>query len=206
MNSSAITTSSILFALVALFSASSGVNGQYSALFGNDADDAVSNSTEIVDVEIDDEEEDGEETCKSITSILCTEGNNLNALCEAISISELNDDLAEDAWTIFAPNDEAFQALGRDNLDSLVFGNNTVALTDLLLFHIIPGVSLTSDLLPCEAGDNLSVMANGEDSRTICNGRSPPYAMEQRGQYNDKEDAPAFLETDIVACNGVVSN
>jgi hypothetical protein len=78
-----------------------------------------------------------------------------------------------------------------------------IPLTDLLLFHIVPGVSLTSDLLPCEAGNNLLEMANGKDSRTLCTGKTSP--IEQRGQFNDKADAPAFIDTDIVACNGVVS-
>jgi len=182
MNSSALTTSSILLALVALLSAPTVVSGLL---------DEDSNSTEIPT-----------ETCESITAILCTEGNNLNALCEAVAISDLSDDLAEDAWTIFAPTDDAFEALGRDNLDSLVFGNDTVALTDLLLFHIVPGVSLTTDLLPCEAGNNLLEMANGRDSRTLCTGKITP--IEQRGQFNDKADAPAFIDTDIVACNGVI--
>ena len=141
--------------------------------------------------------------CLTITDIICTEGINLNALCEAITITELNDDLDEDAWTVFAPIDDAFEGLGRDNLDSLVFGNDTVALTDLLLFHIVPGVSLTSDLLPCEAGNNLLEMANGEDSRTLCENKATP--IEQRGQFNDKEDAPKFVDMDIMACNGVVS-
>ena len=141
--------------------------------------------------------------CLTIADIICTEGINLNALCEAITITELNDDLDEDAWTIFAPTDDAFEGLGRDNLDSLVFGNDTVALTDLLLFHIVPGVSLTSDLLPCEAGNNLLEMANGEDSRTLCENKVTP--IEQRGQFNDKEDAPKFVDMDIMACNGVVS-
>jgi uncharacterized surface protein with fasciclin (FAS1) repeats len=167
-----------LLALVVLFSAPFVATGQ---------DD---NSTDV--------------ECSSITDILCTPGAGLKAICEAIEISELNDDLAEDSWTIFAPTDEAFMALGRENLDSLVFGNDTVPLTDLLLFHVFPGVGLTSDLLPCEAGNNLLEMANGKDSRTLCTKGVTP--IEQRGQYNDKQDAPKFMETDILACNGVVSS
>jgi len=144
-----------------------------------------------------------ETKCRSITDILCERGAGLRALCEAISISGLNDDLEDDFWTIFSPTDEAFEALGRKNLDYLVFGNNTVPLTDLLLFHIYPGVSLTKDLLPCEAGNNLLEMANGEDSRTICDRNVGPII--QKGAFNDRDDAPRFIEMDIMACNGVVS-
>ena len=180
------TTSSIFLALVVLLSAPFAVIGQFFQV-RLDSNETVAPTV----------------PCKSITDILCEPGAGLKALCEAISISELNDDLDEDYWTVFSPTDEAFEALGRDNLDSLVFGNDTVPLTDLLLFHIVPGVSLTSDLLPCEAGLNLLDMANGDESRTLCFGGIP---TAQKGEWNDRESAPAFLEMDIMACNGVVSN
>ena len=183
MSYSAITKSSILLALVAILSAPNAVMGQ----LVEEGDVFDTNTTD----------------CQTIADIICTEGLNLNALCEAITITELDDDLGEDAWTVFAPTDLAFEALGRDNLDALVMANDTVALTDLLLFHIVPGVSLTSDLLPCEAGNNLLEMANGEDSRTLCEAKVTP--VEQRGHFNDKADAPKFVDMDIMACNGVVS-
>ena len=189
-NSAFTMTSTIILVLGVLLAAAPSANGQVGQiLFDAVADD--SNSTET------------EPSCQSIADILCSEGANTKALCEAISISELNDDLSEDSWTIFAPTDEAFEALGRDNLDSLVFGNDTIPLVDLLLFHIVPGVAITSDMLPCVAGENLIEMANGDDSRTICEGGVTP--VEQRGKYNDKADAPAYIERDIEACNGVVS-
>ena len=187
MQSRLFTTRSFLLALVALVSISSIANGQTDSesLFDTD-----SNSTD----------------CESITDILCNGEEDLSALCEAVSISELHDDLDEDTWTIFAPTNDAFEAIGRDNLDSFVLANDTVPLTDLLLFHIVPGVALTSVLLPCEAGKNLLEMANGEDSRTLCLNRMDPVEpIQQRGRFNDKSDAPAFVEMDIQACNGVVS-
>jgi len=109
-----------------------------------------------------------EESCSSITDIICADNAGLNAVCEALLITELADDLSGDTWTVFAPIDDAFEVLGRDNLDALVFGNSTVPLTDLLLFHVIPGQSLTSADLPCVAGQNLVEMANGFSTRTIC--------------------------------------
>mmetsp|Transcript_11994 Transcript_11994/g.34363 ORF Transcript_11994/g.34363 Transcript_11994/m.34363 type:complete len:362 (-) Transcript_11994:219-1304(-) len=139
-------------------------------------------------------------TCSTITDIICDEPN-LNAVCEAISMSELDDDLNEDTWTVFVPTDDAFEALGRDNLDFMVLGNDTVPLTDLLLYHVVPGVSLTSDLLPCQAGLNLIEMANGEDTRTKCTAKIP---TAQKGVLNSKDDPPNIVESDIIACNGVV--
>lgn len=177
---------SILLALVGLLSAPSAVTCQM---------EFDGNSTDI-------EETAAPTECASISDILCADGSGLVAICEAVGLSGLTDDLDDDMWTIFAPIDSAFEALGRDNLDSLIFGNDTIPLTDLLLFHIVPGVSLTSDLLPCEAGNNLLEMANGEDSRTLCVDKVRP--VEQRGKANNKEDAPKFIEMDIMACNGVV--
>ena len=174
---------SFLLALVVLVSASAVV-------LAEDSNATDINSTTTISA------------CSTITEIICDEKSNLNAVCEAIGISELDDDLEQDTWTVFVPTDDAFEALGRDNLDSMVFGNDTVPLTDLLLFHIVPGVALTSDLLPCQAGENLLEMANGYDSRTKCEGGIPTV---QKGSLNSKADSPRIIEADIAACNGVVS-
>eukprot|EP00532_Pseudo-nitzschia_australis_P003110 CAMPEP_0168185936 /NCGR_PEP_ID=MMETSP0139_2-20121125/14131_1 /TAXON_ID=44445 /ORGANISM="Pseudo-nitzschia australis, Strain 10249 10 AB" /LENGTH=370 /DNA_ID=CAMNT_0008107843 /DNA_START=197 /DNA_END=1309 /DNA_ORIENTATION=+ len=146
-------------------------------------------------------QDDNSTACSTIAEIICDEKANLNAVCEAIIISELDDDLEQDTWTVFVPTDDAFEALGRDNLDSMVFGNDTVPLTDLVLFHVVPGVALTSDLLPCQAGVNLLEMANGHDSRTKCEGGIPTF---QKGPLNSKADPPQIIDADIAACNGVV--
>ena len=209
MNNSFMTTSMVLLALVALLFVPAVVNaGEFipTEFFGPD-DDTATSSIEAASSDNDDNDNSNStssSSCASITAIVCHDDSNLKALCEAIGISELNDDLNEDTWTIFAPTDEAFEALGRNNLDSLVFGNDTVPLTDLLLFHVVPGLALTSDMLPCEAGNNLVEMANGETSRTICL-KGDIFPSVQRGPSNNKTDPPMIIESDIVACNGVVS-
>ena len=146
-------------------------------------------------------------TCTPITDILCNDEDNnysTKAVCEAIKISELDDDLNEESWTIFAPNDKAFEKLGRQNLDYLVFNtSDTVPLVDLLLFHVIPGIGLSANELPCVAGSNLIEMANGEDSRTLCRRKDTPYA--QKGRYNTDDALPNIISANIQACNGVVS-
>ena len=146
-------------------------------------------------------------TCTPITDILCNDEDNnysTKAVCEAIKISELDDDLNEETWTIFAPNDKAFEKLGRQNLDYLVFNtSDTVPLVDLLLFHVIPGIGLSANELPCVAGSNLIEMANGEDSRTLCRRKDTPYA--QKGRYNTDDALPNIISANIQACNGVVS-
>jgi uncharacterized surface protein with fasciclin (FAS1) repeats len=76
----------------------------------------------------------------------------------------LDDDLASDQWTVFAPTNEAFAMLGQANID--YFYNDTAAFTDLLLYHVVAGEALQSSDLPCPAGSNLVSMANGQNSRT----------------------------------------
>jgi desulfoferrodoxin (superoxide reductase-like protein) len=84
-------------------------------------------------------------------------------LCDALSLAGLEDDLSSDEWTVFAPTDLAFEALGIDNIHYL--WNDTVALTQLLLFHVVPSAMRSSEFV-CEAGINLITMANGLQTRT----------------------------------------
>jgi len=177
------------------------VNGQTTV------DDTSSNCTTITDIVCNNYDQDGENAADGAGVY------QLAALCEAITIGELEDDLKEETWTLFAPNDDAFQALGRKNLDSFVFGNwNTTnnvadntdnALTELLLFHLVgDNQALAASELPCVAGSNLITMANGENSRTQCEKKTIP--VSQRGQYNDKTNPPKIIRSDIQACNGIV--
>jgi hypothetical protein len=67
-------------------------------------------------------------------------------------------------WTLFVPNDDAFDDLG-NTLDDL---SNDDA-KKLILFHFVKGKVLHAEELPCTTGDNLSEMANGIDTRTLMN-------------------------------------
>jgi uncharacterized surface protein with fasciclin (FAS1) repeats len=126
-------------------------------------------------------------------------GGRTATFCDALEITGLNEQLESDVWTVFAPTDDAFAALGDDNLAYLY--NDTATLTDLFLFHVIPGVELSSSDLPCVAGSNLLTMANGDDTRTLCVMGKPTY---QKGTANPADAKPAFLTTDIVTCDGVI--
>jgi uncharacterized surface protein with fasciclin (FAS1) repeats len=85
-------------------------------------------------------------------------------LCDAIQMTGLDADLSMDEWTIFAPTDLAFEeTMGEDNFNW--FMNNTNALTQLLLFHVVPTPMLSLDFV-CQQGTNLMTMANGDQSRT----------------------------------------
>jgi len=176
-----------LLGLTTMMLSTSGVNGQTS--------DTTTTDTTITT------DSNSNSNCTTITDIVCNSDDNddfsLKALCEAITISELEDDLNEDTWTLFAPNDDAFEALGRQNLDSYVFGNgngnnnntdNDNTLTELLLFHLVAGSTkaLSANELPCVAGSNLITMANGEDSRTMCEKKDYTCLSKRTIQFRNK--------------------
>lgn len=47
-------------------------------------------------------------------------------------------------------------------------------------------------------------MANGRDSRTICDNNQNPTIMWQRGAANVDSALPQIISGDIKACNGVI--
>lgn len=52
----------------------------------------------------------------------------------------------EDKFTVFAPTDEAFAALGEDTLKELLKPENKDKLISILTYHVVPGVVKSSDL------------------------------------------------------------
>uniref|UniRef100_UPI00313B59E3 fasciclin domain-containing protein n=1 Tax=Crocosphaera sp. Alani8 TaxID=3038952 RepID=UPI00313B59E3 len=52
----------------------------------------------------------------------------------------------EQEFTVFAPTDEAFAALGEENLEKLLKPENKEKLTAILTYHVVPGVYKSGDL------------------------------------------------------------
>jgi uncharacterized surface protein with fasciclin (FAS1) repeats len=78
--------------------------------------------------------------------------------------------------------------------------NDTVAMTNLLLFHVVPGEILFSADLEC---DGFLEMANGDLSETIC--AQNDTAFSQVGEGNSDADTyPDIVQVDLEACNGVI--
>jgi uncharacterized surface protein with fasciclin (FAS1) repeats len=97
--------------------------------------------------------------------------------------------------TLFVPNDDAFDDLG-NALDDLSDDDAK----KLVLFHFVKGKALHAEDLPCIAGENLIEMANGIDTRTLCD-KYGPVGQKGGGNMNGPAD---FVEVDIETCNGVV--
>ena len=102
--------------------------------------------------------------------------------------------MSKGKWTLFVPNDDAFDDLG-NTLDDL---SNDDA-KKLILFHFVKGKVLHAADLPCITGDNFAEMANGIDTRTLCDEYSP---VGQKGGGNINGPA-GFVEVNIETCTGV---
>jgi uncharacterized surface protein with fasciclin (FAS1) repeats len=71
---------------------------------------------------------------------------NLTRLAEAISVAGLYDTLNTGGpYTVFAPSDDAFDALGNDTVNQLM--NETDNLTMVLQYHVVAGEYTSVDLI-----------------------------------------------------------
>jgi hypothetical protein len=144
-------------------------------------------------------------TCStSLVDVVCGR-DGFSTLCTIlILMGELDRSLPEitrSNFTLFAPNNEAFDRLGDDTIDYLLQPVQHNLLESILLFHFVPDLVLSLTELNCEAGPNsLLSMSNGYESRTVC---KPPFTY-QKGAGNEPESRrPEIIEADIMdACNG----
>ena len=99
--------------------------------------------------------------------VLAQGERNLSTLVEAVTAAELVDTLkAEGPYTVFAPNNKAFAALGQEQLSELLQPENRDQLKSILTYHVVPG-ELTADRLKdgqqleTVEGQSLTVSING---------------------------------------------
>ena len=81
-----------------------------------------------------------------------------SSLVAAVTAADLAETLSgEGPFTVFAPTDEAFAALPEDTLNFLLSEEGKEQLTEILLYHVVPGKVMSGDL----AGQELSVATAG---------------------------------------------
>jgi transforming growth factor-beta-induced protein len=126
----------------------------------------------------------------------------LSILCTALQATELDAVLNQAGpFTVFAPTDDAFLALGQNTVAALLEESvGLKSLTDILLYHVVPNDSVLADDLVCLGKLE---MANGEATRTLCHSRSG--RTFQIGYGNSLRNYPEIVDSDIRdTCNGVV--
>ena len=82
-------------------------------------------------------------------------------LLTALDATGLDDTLSDESqtFTVFAPTDEAFEALGQETIDGLLGDPDT--LSDILLYHVIAGQAVDAETALSLAGTTVG-MANGD--------------------------------------------
>jgi len=99
--------------------------------------------------------------------------------------------------TVFAPTDAAFTALGEETLNAVLADQEL--LTSILLFHAVPGVYMSSDVVAAfEAND-------GAFSLPSAQGQYIDFKMDDMGVITVNGNATLVMDMlDIEAANGVI--
>ena len=105
----------------------------------------------------------------------------LEELCGLIETLDAVDTLNsnETAFTLFAPTNEALEAVA-----DVVSDIDSDKLEEIVLYHVTAGAVYAADLV-CEAGENLVLMANMKESRTLCDKEEAYY---QKGKGNARDE------------------
>jgi uncharacterized surface protein with fasciclin (FAS1) repeats len=129
----------------------------------------------------------GAQDCQSIVDIAA--GNDdFSTLVTALTAADLVDALSGDGpFTVFAPTNDAFAKIDADTLNNLLLPESKAALTNILLYHVVPRKILSTDL-----EDHTRILTlQGTTVRV----RTDPVVKINRS---------AVTTADIIACNGVI--
>jgi len=125
----------------------------------------------------------------TIVDIAIADGR-FNTLVAAVQAAELVDTLkGEGPFTVFAPTDDAFATLPAGTLDSLLLPENKQALTDILLYHVVSGKVMASDVV------------NLTSAPTVL-GKDITISIKDGNVYLN--DTIQVIITDVEASNGVI--
>lgn len=97
-------------------------------------------------------------------------------LVSAVKAAELVDTLkGQGPFTVFAPSDEAFAKLPPGTLDKLLNEPGRKTLKGILLYHVVPGKVMASDVVKLDSarsagGQNIAIQV--QDGKVMLNGRT----------------------------------
>ncbi|MEM6445068.1 MAG: fasciclin domain-containing protein [Cyanobacteria bacterium J06642_2] len=110
-----------------------------------------------------------------------------NTLTQALEAADLVETLqSAGPFTVFAPTDEAFEALPEGTLEDLLLPENKEQLVQILTYHVVPGAVQSGDLVDGDV--------------TTVEGSAIAVTTGDRVTINDAE----VLQPDIDASNGVI--
>jgi uncharacterized surface protein with fasciclin (FAS1) repeats len=122
---------------------------------------------------------------------IAVEDGRFTTLVAAVQAAGLVDTLkGEGPYTVFAPTDEAFAALPAGTVEGLLA--DIPALTDILLYHVVPGKVMAADV----------VGLDGQSAETALAGKSIDIKLDMGNVYLN-ENVKVII-TDIETSNGVI--
>jgi uncharacterized surface protein with fasciclin (FAS1) repeats len=117
---------------------------------------------------------------------------NFTTLAAALSAADLVKALkAEGPFTVFAPTDEAFEALPEGTLDNLLKPENKAQLQSILKYHVVSGKAMASDVTGMDAAETLQ-------------GQSIQFQVQDGTVTLSGENQATVTTADIAASNGVI--
>lgn len=163
---------------------------------GDDDTDATTETeatTEATDEEMDEEMEESTDDSEAMDEEpgtivdVASANEDFSTLVTAVQAADLVDTLSsEGPFTVFAPTNEAFEALPEGVLDALLLEENVDVLTSILTYHVIEG-EVTSD------------QVTDGDVATV-EGQSITLSTEDGVMVNDA----TVVIADVDASNGVI--
>ena len=114
------------------------------------------------------------------------QAGSFNTLVTAVKEAGLVETLKGDGpFTVFAPTDEAFAKLPREQLDALLADKE--ALTAVLTYHVVPGKVMASDVVKLSSAETVQGQSIAIDATD-----------------GVKVNGATVIKTDIVTSNGVI--
>ncbi len=126
--------------------------------------------------------------------VLATETPSLSTLVTAVKAADLVSTLqGKGPFTVFAPTNDAFNALPAGTLDTLLKPENKSQLASILTYHVVPGEVMAADL---KDGQEITTVQGGKLKVSITDGKV--FLIDAKGNKVQVEMA------DVDASNGVV--
>jgi len=123
--------------------------------------------------------------------------SNVSTVVAAVKAAELVETLkSEGPFTVFAPNNAAFEALPAGTVDTLLKPENKAMLAGILTYHVVSGTYTSADLM---------VMASKGEMLTTVQGEKLAVVMEDNMlKIKDAKGNTVEIETaDVISSNGV---
>ncbi|KAF7765460.1 hypothetical protein PUND_a1141 [Pseudoalteromonas undina] len=133
------------------------------------------------------------QSTNTIADIASADGN-FTTLLAALTATGLDTLVADpdNTFSVFAPTDAAFAALGQDTINALLADTDT--LRDILLYHVFPDTTVLSD-------DAVSIANSNSNKIEMANGDMAAISYVDSSLFiNDS----AITEANVTASNGVI--